>query len=89
MTGGLDTTVEGDNSSQYEDIENDGQYLDEEEEGLDDDHQNGDFAQDNIHKLLKLKLKVSEKLSPQFHRFYENFQQHVDFIIQFEYNILP
>ena len=83
--GGNDTTVEGDNSSQYEDIENDGQYLDDEE----DDANSGDLAQDNIHKLLKQRLKVSDKLSLQFHRFHQNFQRNVEFIIQFEYNILP
>ena len=38
--GGNDTTVEGDNSSQYEDIENDGQYLDDDE----DDANSGDLA---------------------------------------------
>jgi len=32
---------------------------------------------------------VSDKLSPQFHKFYENFAANVDFIIQYEYNILP
>lgn len=83
--GGNDTTVEGDNSSQYEDIENDGQYLDDDEGDID----SGDMAQDNIHKLLKQKLKVSDKLSLQFHRFHQNFQRNVEFIIQFEYNILP
>lgn len=43
------TTVEGDNSSQYEDIDNDGQYLDEDEEGVDDDFSgNGEEHNENI-----------------------------------------
>jgi len=40
-----------------------------------------DYNNQNLQKLLKQKLKVNEKLSPQFHRFYENFAGNVDFII--------
>jgi hypothetical protein len=52
------------------------------------DYSTSTSQSDNIAKLLKQKLKVSDKLSPQFHRFYENFSQNVNFIIQYEYNIL-
>lgn len=49
----------------------------------------GSSSNDSNSKLLKHKLKISDKLSPQFHCFYENFSQNVNFIIQYEYNILP
>ena len=48
-----------------------------------------DYAHANLSKLLKQKLKVNDKLSPQFHKFHEGFAQNIDFIIQYEYNILP
>lgn len=48
-----------------------------------------DDSTNSSQNLLKHKLKVSNKLSPQFHQFYEAFSDNVDFIIQFEYNILP
>lgn len=80
----LDSPAEGDNSSQYEDIENEGQYLDDDEKQEDYDSNSA-----TNQKLLKQKLKLSDKLSPQFHRFYENFSSYVNFIIQYEYNILP
>ena len=43
----------------------------------------------NIQKLLKQKLIINDKLSPQFKTFYDTFEQNIDFIIQYEYNILP
>ena len=76
-------TAEEDNSSQYEDIDNDGQQFegDEEPEKLEDTG--------SIPNLLTQKLFISNELTPQFHQFYDNFSTNVDYIIQYEYNILP
>ena len=34
-------------------------------------------------------MVISDKLSPQFHRFYDQFLTNIEYIIQYEYNILP
>ena len=40
-----------------------------------------------IENLLTESLEVPADMSPQFHRFYENFTKHIDFIIKYEYNL--
>ena len=59
----------------------------------DDDNQSDLYthggADQEIENLLTENLEIPADMSPQFHRFYENFTKYIDFIIKYEYNILP
>jgi len=77
-----------DNSSQYEDVQNDLNDEDDEDQCEEDDQSdmyNNCGAE--IENLLTESLEVPADMSPQFHRFYENFTKHIDFIIKYEYNL--
>lgn len=82
-----------DNSSQYEDIQNDMVEEEDDDQCGDDDNQsdlyNNGAADQEIENLLTENLEIPADMSPQFHRFYENFTKYIDFIIKYEYNILP
>jgi len=48
-----------------------------------------DSNDQDIENLLTENLEIPVDMSPQFHRFYENFTKYIEFIIKYEYNILP
>ena len=57
----------------------------------DEDHHPDMFETNDqdIENLLTENLEIPVDMSPQFHRFYENFTKYIEFIIKYEYNILP
>ena len=62
--------------------------MEEEYEEEQDYEQEEDEEQINPN-LLQEPFQVPSKMSPQFKKFYETFSQHIEFIIKYEYNILP
>lgn len=77
-----------DGSSQYGDMQNGMNEEDDDEQcGEDDQSDLYNNCGVDIENLLTESLEIPADMSPQFHRFYESFTRHIDFIIKYEYNL--